>query len=103
MNVTIKDLTDREACRPQIDLFEKTFGGKVRVTRRALLRAARVGLDLDWFVREFLASLLEEYERQRAPLWEEYKRQEAPLWEEYKRQRAPLLADLMGLQRREIP
>ncbi|MFH2073275.1 MAG: hypothetical protein ABIJ75_10540, partial [Actinomycetota bacterium] len=88
MNVTIKDLTDSEACRPQIDLFEKTFGGKVRVTRRALLRAARVGLDLEWFVREFLAPLWAEYERQRASLLAEYKRQRAPLWAEYERQSA---------------
>jgi hypothetical protein len=80
-----------------------------------LLRAAEVGLDLDWAARQFLPStrraeymsqhaplraeydrqhalLVAEYERQCALLWDDHVRQRAPLWAKYECQRAPLLA-----------
>ena len=110
MIVTVDDLVGRSACAEQVATFMEVFGGKARVTRRNLLRAAEAGLDVGWFASEFLpvtlwveyerqeALLWAEYKRQEALLWVEYERQEALLWAEYKRQEAPLLADVLGLK-----
>ena len=98
MRVTAESLQDLHACPDQVDLFRATFPRGTRVTRTALVKAAKAGLDVGWWAgRALPASLRAEYERQRAPLRAEYDRQRAPLWAEYQRQRALVLAELLSL------
>ena len=92
--VTAKSLQDLHACPDQVDLFRSTFPRGTRVTRMALVKAAKAGLDVGWWAGKTLpAPLWAEYDRQVAPLWAEYERQQASLWAEYDRQQAPLLAE----------
>lgn len=97
-NVTVEELDARGACGRQVDLFRAAFGDRVRVTRKALLKAADAGLDLEWFLTEFCPDLWAEYLRQMVALRDECDRQVAALWAEYDRQRVALVADLMGLR-----
>ena len=94
MRVTVKSLRKLRACEDQVALFAAEWPDGVEVSEAVLLRAAEIGLDLDWWAQRVLSPpLLAEYERQRAPLWAEYERQCAPLGAEYERQCAPLWAE----------
>ena len=104
MKITPDILREKRACSEQVKLFASEWPEGGEVTEAGLLRAAEVGLDLDWFATNFLPSpllskyesqnapLLAEYERQNALLLAKYYRQSAPLWAEYNRQNALLLA-----------
>ena len=48
-SVDVAWLLEHNACQNQVDLFRETFGDSVKLSRKALLRAANVGLNLGWF------------------------------------------------------
>ena len=67
--ITAEALLQRVACETQVAVFRREWPDGCEVTEATLLRAAQLGLDLNWFARRFLpGSLWEEYERQLAPL-----------------------------------
>ena len=52
--ITAEWLTVHDACEEQQALFEKTWPDGAHVTKRALVRAAKVGLNLEWFTGRVL-------------------------------------------------
>ena len=99
--ITHEWLVEHGACEDQRDVFAAEWPDGVELSEAALLRAADLELDLEWFAEKYFpAPLLAEYRRQEAPLLAEYRRQEAALRAEYERQRAPLLAEF---QRQRAP
>ncbi len=74
------------ACERATQKVTDEWPAGAAVTRANLLRAAALGLDLDWLARRVLAAPASaEYERAMAPAWAEYERAMAPAREEYER------------------
>ena len=70
--VTAEWLTVHNACKEQQALFEKTWPEGVRVTKKALVQAAKVGLNLEWFAERVLPrSLYVDYQAKRDALYAE--------------------------------
>jgi hypothetical protein len=89
MRITLQQLTDKDACQEQVDLFRALFGDSVDVTEE-LCASVAGKFDFDWAASSLLApSARAEYKRATAPAWAEYKRATAPAWAEYKRATAP--------------
>ena len=78
-------LRRRGACKEQVVLYRKTFGSApVEVTLARLRKAARVGLDLDWFAEEILKSqVFSEYHEATTPEWRNYGRKVEEAWAKY--------------------
>jgi hypothetical protein len=103
--ITVTWLRRRSACEDQISIFKGEWPQGAILSRENLLRAAELGLDLDWLAQEILnaplweayekayAPLREAYEKAYAPLWEAYEKAYALLREAYEKAYAPLLAD----------
>ena len=92
--ITAEWLTVHNACEEQQALFEKTWPGGAHVTKKALVQAAKVGLNLEWFAGRVLPrSLYADYRAKRAPLYADYQAKCAPLDADYRAKRAPLYAD----------
>lgn len=84
----------RGACPEQKALFAATFPKGMAITEENVVKALRVGLEVEWGLKRWLpATLLAEYQQQDALLWAEYARQSTPLLVEYQRQHAPLWAE----------
>jgi hypothetical protein len=83
MHLTARHLQLMSACtEEQVEIFRTEWPDGVDLTEAALLRAAELHLDLDWFAGKTLtAAALAEYKRVKAAAWAEYKRVEAAaLW-----------------------
>ena len=87
MKVTAAQLEGWYACGEQVTTFRSEWGESVTLTRAVLLRAAELGLDLEWWLG-----------RTRPDLVTEYEKVTAPAWAEYQKVTAPALADLLELQ-----
>ena len=85
--VSVAQLEIMGACPDQVKTFAKHFGtGDVTVTRKRLLKAAKLQLEISfWFIRDF-PDLDDDY-------WAKVK----PLDDDYEAKRASLIADLLGL------
>ena len=69
MRITTKWLNDRNACKPQVEVFGHEWPKGVTVSLAALRRASELSLNLDWFARMALSPpLYADYEAKRAPL-----------------------------------
>ena len=116
MIITAAWLTEREACRDQVETFEAEWPGGAELNETNIRRALELHLDLDWLARKVLRGqarreyggaldlALAEYKRATAPAWAEYQRviaqalaeyerATAPAWAEYKRAIAPAQAE----------
>ena len=104
---TAETLRAAGACDGQIAVVRATWGdGPIPLTAATISRAAKLGLDLDWWATRWLpAPLSTEYERQVVRLWAEYERpshcQRPPRSLQYRRQAALLLIRLLGLAAEE--
>ena len=55
--ISVKWLEDVEACHSQVDIFRCEWGeGEIEITRARLIRAAELGLDLDWLAKMVLTA-----------------------------------------------
>ena len=95
MRVTANKLRKMGACKEDgIDVFAAEWPDGCNLTKKALLRAVEIGLDVDWFAREVLTGVaLTEYDKRVALLWAEYDKRVAPLRAEYDKRVAPLRAE----------
>ena len=74
MKITLKQLADAKACREQRELFARTFGKSVEVTRELCVSVADK-FDFEWAATHLLsAQALAEYKRDKAAAWAEYER-----------------------------
>jgi len=93
--ITAAMLRERKACEEQVEVFEREWPHGVALSEAALVRAAELELDLEWFVGEFFHALWLEYARGVETLWDGYIRQRG-LYGKYKRQRARLVWRLVS-------
>ena len=71
--ITSRMLRKARACEEQYELFHATFGDSVEVTESNCLRAAKVGLDIEWAAEHLLSDpAREEYGRAVGPARKEY-------------------------------
>uniref|UniRef100_A0A6M3KMG8 Uncharacterized protein n=1 Tax=viral metagenome TaxID=1070528 RepID=A0A6M3KMG8_9ZZZZ len=99
MKVTAVQLEKWDACREQVATFRSEWGDSVTLTRAALLRAAELGLDLDWWAKRALAGAqLAECEKKRAPIVAEYWKKLAAIVAEYEKKRAAIVAEVLALE-----
>ena len=103
--IPIDAIRNLKPCADQLSLVEAEWPGGVPVNAKTIRRARELGLDLDWFSREFLrtparaeyerviAPARAEYERVRAPARAEYERATSTAWAVYERVRAPARAE----------
>lgn len=71
--ITADMLRDKAACADQLTIFRRLWPTGTTVTLRSCRRAARAGLDLDWFARNVLTHTA----------WKVYLAGEAPAWKLY--------------------
>ena len=78
-------LRRRGACKVHVALYRKAFGDSpVEVTLARLRKAARVGLNLDWFAKEILKSqVFSEYCEAMTPEWRNYGIKVEQAWAKY--------------------
>ena len=80
--LTLRQLRDADACRPQVRLFARLFGDAVDVNPILCVTVAPQ-FDWDWAAQAFLsAPLLAQYQAARAPLWAQYVTERAALFGE---------------------
>ena len=92
--ITAEWLTLHNACEEQQVLFEKTWPDGAHVTKKALVRAAKVGLNLEWFAEHVLPRSLDaDYQAKRAPLDADYKAKCDPMDVDWLAKRASMYAD----------
>ena len=103
--ITKQMLIDADACRDQVDLFERIFGDSVVVTVERAEKVAHL-FDWNWATRFLDSQGRAEYERVNAPAWAENKRVNAPAWGawvEYKRVIAPAWASaFINMHKRRV-
>ena len=91
MKITTKWLKKQKACKKQIALFQATFPRGGEVTKARLLKAAQVGLNLEWLEQFIPAEKQAEYEKIKTSARTEYDKVMAPAWAEYNKVRASAL------------
>ena len=118
--ITLKQLTELNACGPQITTFKRLFGEEVSVTLKSAVKYAHV-FNWNWAAVNLLTRkawaeyervtaqawaeyervtdpALAEYARVKAPAWAEYERVTAPAWAEYEKAKAIAFASQQGQQ-----
>ena len=100
MKITREYLVGLGASCEQLDTFSDEWPDGAEITLDNCLRAAELGLDLDWLAEKmFPAPALEAYLQATAPAWEAYVQATAPAWEAYEKARAAAFYKIYG----EIP
>jgi len=56
MQITVKDLRDKEACPDQIRVFADAWPKGCKITLSVTRRALKLSLDLDWAARNFFTA-----------------------------------------------
>jgi len=97
-------LEARGACADQVEVFRQHWPNGAKPTIPTLRKAARLGLDLDWFASRFLgvparaayeeadAQALAAYREARAQARAAYREAKAPAWTAYEEATAQALA-----------
>ena len=100
MKITREYLEKLGACEEQLDLLFKEFPDGGEVTLEKCLRAAELGISLDWAAETLLSARARKayeeahvlawkaYEEVRAPAWEAYREVQAPAWKAYNKAQA---------------
>ena len=89
MKITREYLVSLGASCEQLDAFSAEWPDGAEITLENCLRAAELGLDLDWLAEKmFPARAWEAYRQATAPAREAYRQATAPAWEAYERARA---------------
>jgi len=122
MKITREYLVGLGASCEQLDTFSDEWPDGAEITLDNCLRAAELGLDLDWLAEKMFpapaleaylqatapaleafekatAPALEAYLQATAPAWEAYVQATAPAWEAYEKARAAAFYKIYG----EIP
>ena len=90
MKITREYLVGLGASCEQLDTFSDEWPDGAEITLDNCLRAAELGLDLDWLAEKmFPARALEAYEQATVPAWEAYEQARATAWEAYRHALAP--------------
>jgi hypothetical protein len=90
--VTATWLRRNNAC--DVEVFEAEWPKGCYPTEKNLLRAAKLGMSLDWFAENWLTPPLDaDYRAKRAPLYADYRAKRALLYADYEAKVAPLYAD----------
>jgi L-rhamnose mutarotase len=93
--ITYSLLVEKNACQPQLDLFEKHFGKTkaIPLTKKVVTQFSSV-FDINWASENLLTQEdLAEYNKAHAPIWAEYNKAHAPIWAEYNKAHAPIWAE----------
>src|SRR3990167_784120 len=92
MKITREYLVGLGASCKQLDTFSDEWPDGAEITLDNCLRAAELGLDLDWLAKKmFPAPAWEAYLQATAPALEAYERAKAPAWEAFEKARATAL------------
>lgn len=92
--ITRKWLNSHEACEEHVELFEKVWPDGTVITQEAISKAAKEGLNLEWFAQHVLSeTVYASYEAEVVPLSDDYLTQRASLSAEYEAKRDLLYAD----------
>jgi len=92
MKITAQMLTDKNACKSQVDIFRAEWPDGCTASLRMAKRVAELKLDLDFFARHFLsAPARKAYEDAEATAWKAYDDATATAWKVYQDATAPAL------------
>ena len=94
--ITYSLLVEKNACKPQLDLFEKHFG-KVKAIPLTKSIVSKFGsvFNIDWAASNLLTPKdFKEYNKVKAPALEEYKKVKAQAWEEYNKVKAQAFVEI---------
>ena len=106
--ITVAMLKRMGACSDEVDTFEREWPCGCAPTKKNILRAQELGLNVDWFMdRALTASARAEFNKAIAPAraeykkaadlaWAEYKKAIAPAWAEFQKATATVLASAMS-------
>jgi vacuolar-type H+-ATPase subunit H len=90
MNLTYQMLIDTVACDYQVALYKENFPDNIKITLSVCKKAAKIGLDLDWFARHFLTAQAEKvYQEATAPAYKVYQEATAQAEKVYQEATAP--------------
>ena len=93
MKLTLQQLTDAEACAPQVAMFRSLFGDSVEVTEDSCV-AVFDKFKWNFAANNFLTpAARDEYKRVTTPARDEYDRVRAAAWAEYKRGTAAAMSE----------
>ena len=91
MYLTTDMLKEKNVCEGQVTIFEKEWPDGVKITKKAIIRAVELGLDIDWFADNFLSALTRKaYRKAIALAWKAYEEGIASAWKAYKEAVAPV-------------
>ena len=91
--INSKWLIARHACLKEQTMFEKEWPDGGAITKESLTRAAELGLDLEWFTRRIMPSLLDDqYEANVAPHLAEHQAERDMIYAEYQEKRTLVCA-----------
>jgi hypothetical protein len=81
--ITLEDLTSRDACAEQVEMFKVAYPNGFEVTGENLRKAKANGFDVLWTQCMLSDSALEVYKAARASAWKAYNAVVAPAREVY--------------------
>jgi len=88
--LTADMLREKNACHRQVAVFEKEWPDGVKITKKAIIRAVELELDINWFVDNFLPPPIREaYQKAIDLAWKAYKEAIAFAPNVYKEAAAP--------------
>ena len=91
MYLTADMLSEKDACNYQVIVFEKEWPDGIKITKKAILRAVELELDINWFAYQFLpAPIWKAYWKAMAPLEKAYNEAIAPILKAYEEAKAPI-------------
>ena len=86
MKLTYKELKAKDPCNDQFEIYKANFPNNCKVTKRGILKAVELNLDLDWFANKFLpAPAWKACNKATEPAWEAYQKATEPAWEAYQK------------------
>ena len=94
--ITYSLLVEKNACQPQLDLFEKHFGKTkaIPLTKKVVTQFGSV-FDIDWAAQYLLTPKdFKEYNKVIAQALEEYNKVNAPALKEYNKVTAPAFVEI---------
>ena len=92
--ITVRQLIDAGACKPEVNIFRWRYGDSVEVTEEAAAAVAN-DFDWDWAAKNFLTlDAYPKYHRVSEHAWEEHRRGDRSSWPEFQRVRATCFARL---------
>jgi len=99
MYVTPEMLREKHACENQVEMVQSEWGSGVVVNAESLKRARELGLDINWFAKNFLSvTALKAYQETKAAALKAYQEAKAAALKAHEEATAPALLVGLGIE-----